>query len=178
MPKIYKPFTDHSSEGIFARIYLRAIGTVAREKTTLSTDFRLFLLGLQRVSNRGHAPFKPGEISYLLQRKTGEVYQDRYIRNQVRTLVNAGLLAPASNIRCLIYPVELILLKTDKKQVAICPEHGTHSSWSVNNNDWVTDTPPEESVEEVFVPDIDSYSYISNLDEVISSIGDGTYGTH
>lgn len=178
MPKIYKPFTDHSSEGIFARIYLRAIGTVAREKTTLSTDFRLFLLGLQRVSNRGHAPFKPGEISYLLQRKTGEIYQDRYIRNQIRTLINAGLLAPASNIRCLIYPVELILLKTDKKQVAICPEHGTHSSWSVNNIDWVPDTPPKGSVEEVFVPEVDSDSYISDLDEVISSIGDGTYGTH
>ena len=178
MPKIYRPFTDHSSEGMFARIYLRAIGTVAREKTTLSTDFRLFLLGLQRVSNRGHAPFKPGEISYLLQRKTGEIYQDRYIRNQVRTLVNAGLLAPSSNIRCLIYPVELILLKTDKKQVAICPEHGTHSSWSVNNNDWLPDSPPQEVVEEVIVPSVENYSGISFDSFNEFTIGDGTYGSY
>ena len=178
MPKKYVPFTDHSSDGIFARIYLRAIGTVAREKTTLSTDFRLFLLGLQRVSNRGHAPFKPGEISYLLQRKTGEIYQDRYIRNQVRTLVNAGLLAPASNIRCLIYPVELILLKTDKKQVAICPEHGTHSSWSVNNNDWLPDSPPQEVVEDVIVPSVENYSGISFDSDDEFTIGDGTYGSY
>ena len=178
MPKIYKPFTDHSSDGIFARIYLQAIGTVAREKTTLSTDFRLFLLGLQRVSNRGHAPFKPGEISYLLQRRTGEIYQDRYIRNQVRTLINAGLLAPASNIRCLIYPVELILLKTDKKQVAICPEHGTHSSWSVNNNDWLPDSPPQEVVEEVIVPSVENYSGISFDSDDEFTIGDGTYGSY
>ena len=178
MPKKYVPFTDHSSDGIFARIYLRAIGTVAREKTTLSTDFRLFLLGLQRVSNRGHAPFKPGEISYLLQRKTGEIYQDRYIRNQVRTLVNAGLLAPASNIRCLIYPVELILLKTDKKQVAICPEHGTHSSWSVNNNDWLPDSPPQEVVEDVIVPSVENYSGISFDSDDEFTIGDGIYGSY
>lgn len=161
MPKIYKPFTDHSSDGIFARIYLRAIGTVAREKTTLSTDFRLFLLGLQRVSNKGHAPFKPGEISYLLKRRTGERYQDRYIRNQIKTLINAELLAPASNIRCLIYPEELILLRTDKKQVAICPEHGSHTSWSGNNNDWPSDYPPVGVFEEVIVPTVENYSGIS-----------------
>lgn len=178
MPRIYKPFTDHSSDGIFARIYLQAIGTVAREKTTLSTDFRLFLLGLQRVSNRGHAPFKPGEISYLLQRKTGEIYQDRYIRNQIKTLINAGLLAPASNIRCLIYPVELIHLKTEKKQVAICPEHGTHSSWSVINNDWLPDSPPQEVVEEVIVPSVENYSGIS-FDSVNGfTIGDGIYDSY
>ena len=178
MPKIYRPFTDHSSDGMFARIYLRAIGTGAREKTSLSTDFRLFLLGLQRVSNRGHAPFKPGEISYLLQRRTGEIYQDRYIRNQIKILINAGLLAPASNIRCLIYPVELILLKTDKKQVAICPEHGTHSSWSVNNNDWVPDSLPVSQEKEVIVPLIQPVEDISDeLDEIYSRI-EGTNGSY
>jgi hypothetical protein len=178
MPKIYRPFTDHSSDGMFARIYLRAIGTVAREKTSLSTDFRLFLLGLQRVSNRGHAPFKPGEISSLIPRKTGELYEDRYIRSLIKTLINAGLLAPASNIRCLIYPAELILLKTDKKQIAICPEHGTHSSWSVNNNDWVPDSPPAIQVEEVIVPLIQSVEDISDeLNEIYSRI-EGTNGSY
>jgi len=178
MPKIYKPFTDHSSEGIFARIYLRAIGTVGREKTTLSTDFRLFFLGLQRVSNRGHAPSASGEIAFLMRKKTGEKFQDKYIRNQIKVLINAGLLAPASNSRCLIYPAELILLKTDKKQVAICPEHGTHSSWSVNNNDWLPDSPPQEVVEEVIVPSVENYSGISFNSYNEFTIGDGTYGSY
>lgn len=178
MPKIYKPFTDHSSTGIFARIYLQAIGTVAREKSALSTDFRLFLLGLQRVSNKGHAPFKPGEISFLLKRNSGEIYQDRYIRNQVKTLISAGLLAPASNIRCLIYPMELILLKTDKKQVAICPEHGSHSSWSVNNSDWAPDYPRQGVNQEAIVPANENYSGVSPEPFKEMSIGDGTYDSY
>ena len=174
MPKTYRPFTDHESDEIWGRMYLKLVGTIAREKTTLSTDFRLFFLGLQRVSNRGHSPFLPGEISRLLPRKNGVNYSPRYINNQIRVLINSGLLSPASNSRCLVYPMELINLKTDKKQVAICPEHGTHSSWSSLNNDWATDYPPrpQESVvtqpiEEVIVPDtqwdidIDTGTYTS-----------------
>jgi hypothetical protein len=177
MPKKYIPFTDHTSDGMFAKLYLRAIGTVAREKATLSTDFRLFLLGLQRVSNRGHAPFSPGEISSLMPQKTGEMYEERYINSLIRTLKNTGLLAPASNIRCLIYPVELIVLTTDKKQVAICPEHGTHRSWSTNNNDWAPDSPPASQAEEVIVPLIQPIEDISNeLDEIYSRI-EGTNGS-
>jgi hypothetical protein len=178
VPKKYKPFTDHSSDGMFARIYLRAIGTVAREKTNLSTDFRLFLLGLQRVSNRGHAVFKPGEIVSLMPQKTGEMYEERYINSLIKTLKNAGLLAPASNIRCLIYPVELILLKTDKKNAPKCEEHGTHSSWSVNNNDWVPDSLPVRKDKEVIVPLIESVEDISDeLDEIYSRI-EGTNGSY
>lgn len=178
MPKKYKPFTDHSSDGIFARIYLKAIGTVAREKTTLSTDFRLFLLGLQRVSNRGHSRFNPGEISSLLQRKTEKIFDDRYIRNQIKVLVNAGLLAPTSNIRCLIYPMELILLRTDKKQVAICSEHGTHSSWSSRNNDWAPNYPPLGVVAEAIVPAVENYSGVPLEPFKEMSIGDGTYDSY
>jgi hypothetical protein len=178
MPKIYKPFTDHSSDGMFAKLYLRAIGTVAREQKNLSTDFRLFLLGLQRVSNRGHAPFNPGEISSLIPQKTGEMYEERYINSLIRTLKNTGLLAPASNIRCLIYPVELIVLTTDKKQVAECPEHGTHSSWSVNNNDWVPDSLPVSEKKEVIVPLIQPVEDISDeLDEIYLRI-EGTNGSY
>jgi hypothetical protein len=178
MPRVYKPFTDHSSDGIFARIYLQAIGTIARQNTTLSTDFRLFLLGLQRISNRGHAPFNPGEISQLMPQKTGEMYEERYINRLIKTLKNAGLLAPASNIRCLIYPVELIVLKTDKKQVAICPEHGTHSSWSLRNRDWVPDSLPETQVEEVIVPLNESVQDISDEMEEFYQRIEGTNGSY
>ena len=74
--------------------------------------------------------------------------------------------------------MELILLKTDKKQVAICPEHGTHSSWSVNNSDWVPDSLPRETIEEVIVPSVENYSGIS-FDSVNEfTIGDGTYGSY
>ena len=176
MPKIYRPFTDHESDEIWGRMYLKLVGTIARSKTGLSTDFRLFFLGLQRVSNRGHSPFLSGEISRLLPRKNGVNYSPRYINNQIRVLINGGLLSPTSNSRCLVYPMELINLKTDKKQVAICPEHGTHSSWSSLNNDWATDYPPrpQESVVtqpivEVIVPDtqwdidIDTGTYTSQV---------------
>jgi len=174
VPKIYRPFTDHESSEIFGRIYLKLVGVIAREKTTLSTDFRLFFLGLQRMSNRGHSTFLSGEISRLLPRKNGLNYSPRYINNQIRVLINGGLISPASNSRCLVYPMELINLKTDKKQVAICPEHGTHSSWSSLNNDWATDYPPRpqesvvtEPIVEVIVPDtqwdidIDTGTYTS-----------------
>ena len=162
MPKIFKPFTDHESDEIWGRMYLKLVGKIAREKTTLSTDFRLFLLGLQRISNKGHSPFLAGEIARLLTRKEDKPFCSKYINNQIRVLINGGLLAPVSNSRCLVYPLELISLKTDRKQVAICPEHGTHSSWSSFNNDWATDYLPtiQESVipkpiEELIVPDDD-----------------------
>lgn len=178
MPKIYKPFTDHSSETIFAKLFLQAIGSIARDRHTLSTDFRVFLLGLQRVSNKGHAPFEPGEMARLLKRESGAQYEDRYLRNIVKVLINAGLVASASNIRCLIYPVELIQLRTDKKQVAICPEHGTHSSWSTKNNDWVSDSLPIPSGEDALVPTTENKSEVIDLIEEYNSIGDGSYGSY
>ena len=174
MPKIYRPFTDHESDEIWGRMYLKLVGTIAREKTNLSTDFRLFFLGLQRISNRGHSHFSVGEISRLMPRKNGVDYHSRYINQLIRILVSGGLLAPVSNSRCLVYPMELINLKTDKKQVAICPIRGTHSSWSSVSNHWVTDYPPTpqesvvtEPIEEVIVPDtqwdidIDTGTYTS-----------------
>ena len=177
MPKIYRPFTDHESDEIWGRMYLKLVGTIAREKTKLSTDFRLFFLGLQRVSNRGHSPFLPGEISRLLPRKNGVNYSPRHINNQIRVLINGGLLSPASNSRCLVYPMELINLKTDKQQVAICPEHGTHSSWSASNNDWAPDYLPESSIRELIIPVDDEDSDFSDPIWEFSQSGDGTYGS-
>ena len=174
MPKIYRPFTDHESDEIWGRMYLKLVGTIAREKTNLSTDFRLFLLGHQRISNRGHSHFSVGEISRLMPRKNGEDYSPRYINQVIRVLSSSGLLAPVSNSRCFVYPMELINLKTDKKQVAICPTRGTHCSWSSLKNDWVPDYPPRpqesvvtEPIVEVIVPDtqwdidIDTGTYTS-----------------
>ncbi len=42
MPRIYRPFTDHESDEIWGRMYLKLVGTIARSRTGLSTDFRLF----------------------------------------------------------------------------------------------------------------------------------------
>jgi hypothetical protein len=115
-----------------------------------------------------------GEISQLLERKGGKKYDIRYINGQISVLRNAGLFAPPSNARCLIYPIELLGLKTDKKKVVMCLEQGTYSSWSSLNNDWVTDYPPAnqesvviEPIEEVIAPDtqwdidIDTGTYTS-----------------
>jgi len=134
---------------------------------------RLFLLGLQRVSNRGHAPFHPQEIQQLLKKKDGSLYDEKQIRNEIKRMATQGVLSPASNIRCLLFPLELISLKTDKKNAANCPEHGTHSSWSGNNNDWASDYPPVGVAEEVIVPVVEDYSGISleSVDGI--SIGDG-----
>ena len=161
MPKIYKPFTDHTSSEMFARIYLMKAGQFARESDSLSLHMRLFFLGLQRVSNRGHAPFKAGEIQQLLQSKVGRPYGEKQIRNEIKRLTKDGLISPLSNIRCLLYPLELISLKTEKKNAAKCDEHGTHSSWSASNRDWATDYPLEVINSEVIVPES-----IENLEEI------------
>ncbi len=178
MPKKYQPFTDHTSSEMFARIYLMKAGRFARESDSLSLHMRLFFLGLQRVSNRGHAPFKAGEIQQLLQTKVGSPYGEKQIRNEIKRLANSGLIAPLSNIRCLVYPMELISLKTEKKNAASCDEHGTHSSWSGNNNDWASDYPPVGVVEEVIVPAVENYSGISLESVDDFSIGDGTYDSY
>jgi hypothetical protein len=112
------------------------------------------------MSNNGHSHFAQGEISKLLEREGGITFDPRYINSQVSVLRNVGLLAPTSNARCLVYPIELISLKTNKKKVAICSEQGTHCSWSSLNNDWAPDYLPEpvavvanQPIEEVIVPD-------------------------
>jgi len=160
MPKKYIAFTDHQNYEIFGRITLKKVGEVSRKQFNLSTDFRLFLLGLQRMSNKGHAVFLPGEIVSLVKHTPDKPYSERYLRTQIQVLVNAKLLSPESNIRCLVYPMEVISLKTDKKMTPLCPEHGTHSSWSSENQSWARDSLPEvvvepipNQVEEVIHPD-------------------------
>ena len=46
MPKIYRPFTDHESDEIWGRMYLKLVGTIARSKTGVSTNFPLFFSSL------------------------------------------------------------------------------------------------------------------------------------
>ena len=138
---------------------------------------RIFNLGLGRLSNRGHAPFLAKEIEELLRKSDGNSYTSKHIGNEIDRLALSGYLSPRSNIRCLVYPMELIGLKTDKKNAAICTQHGTHSSWSASNNDWAPDYLPETSVRELIIPADDEDSDSSDLDWEITQSGDGTYGS-
>ena len=177
MPKKYKPFTDHTSDTIFGQFGLKYSGEIARNQLGINIEFRLFLLGFQRMSNKGHSPFDPGEIAALLLKADGTEFSKRHIDGKISKLAKAGLLSPESNVRCLVYPKELIHLKTDKKKSANCPEHGTHSSWSAYNRDWAPDNPPEVTISEVIVPEsienseeIDwAEDYMNQLSGTISS---------
>jgi hypothetical protein len=171
MPKKYKPFTDHISYAFFGQLGLKYSGEIARNQTGLSLEFRLFLLGLQRMSNKGHAPFSRGEIASLLLKPNGTKFSSRHIDNQIVELAKSGALSPESNVRCLVYPRELIHLKTDKKKSATCPEHGTHSSWSAYNRDWAPDYPLEVSNSEVIVPEsIENSEEIDWADEYMNQL--------
>ena len=152
MPKKYLPFSDHTSQQIFGRLSLLSSSTIGTNAPNLGLEFRIFLVGLKRLSNRGHAPFGRGELAEALPQidsRTGEFrnYSDRQIRKKIKVLVDAGLLSSESNTRCLIYPLETISLKTSRGSDS-CPEHGTHRSWSSESNNWVDDYSHGESVNE------------------------------
>ena len=178
MPKIYKPFTEHTSENIWAKFGLARSGRLAREGQELSLHMRLFLVGLGRVSNRGHAPFSRGELQQIMVRPDGSTFDEKLIRNEIARLVASNMLAPVSNIRCLLYPKELIVLTTDKKNAATCEEHGTHSSWSALNNDWTPDYLPAVPKLEPKVPETSVGIHISDWNHDVNSIGDGTYDSY
>jgi hypothetical protein len=150
MPKKYLPFSNHTSPQIFGRLSLLASSKIGTSGTNLNLEFRIFLAGLGRLSNRGHAAFGRGELAEslpIIDINTSEsrTYSDRQIRKKIKVLVIAGLLSPESNARCLVYPVEIISLKTSRGS-DLCPEHGTHRSWSNGANDWVDDYPPAVSL--------------------------------
>lgn len=178
MPKYYEPFTEHTAETMWAKFSLANSGRLARSGQELSLHMRLFLVGLGRVSNKGHAPFKRGELQQIMARPDGGTFEERHIRNEIARLVESNMLAPVSNIRCLLYPTELIVLTTEKKNVATCPEHGTHSSWSALNNDWARDYLPEVPMVEPKVPEITAGIHISDWNIDVNSIGDGTYDSY
>lgn len=178
MPKIYKPFTEHTLENIWAKFGLVWSGRLAREGQELSLHMRLFLVGLGRVSNRGHAPFSRGELQQIMVRPNGATFEERHIRNEIARLTASNMLAPVSNIRCLLYPKELIVLTTEKKNVATCPEHGTHSSWSALNSDWAPDYLPQVPKLEPKVPETSVGIQGSDWNLDVNSIGDGTYDSY
>jgi hypothetical protein len=178
MPKIYVPFTEHTSEKIWAKFSLAKSGQLARDGQELSLHLRLFLVGLGRVSNKGHAPFKRGELQQIMGRIDGSVFTIKHIQNEISRLIQAGLLAPVSNIRCLLYPMELIVLTTDKKNVATCDEHRTHSSWSAINNNWAPDYLPQVPRVEPKVPANSVAIQVSDWNLDTNSIGDGTYDSY
>lgn len=145
MPRKFLPFQEHSSERIFAKLHPRNVRELARTQERLSTDLRLYLIGLGRVTNRGHAAFQRGELASLIGT------EDRNLRKVISKLVFSEALSPQSSVRCLVYPRELVTLTIHRGSDS-CPEHGTHRSWSNELNDWVDDYLPgasgnEESME-------------------------------
>lgn len=138
MGRKYVPFQEHYSNRIFAKLHSKSIRELAYSGTQLSSDLRLYLLGLGRVTNRGHAAFYRGELSSLMGS------EDRNLRKVLRKLVIARALSPESSIRCLVYPQEHVSLTINRGSDS-CPEHGTHRSWSNVLSDWVDDYSPEAS---------------------------------
>ena len=177
MPKKYKAFTDHTSENMWAKFALAQSGRIGRRSLDLSVHMRLFLIGLGRVSNRGHAYFPQGELAKLIQKADGTMLTDRHLREEIARLVRNGLVAPVSNIRCLVYPQELIVLTTEKKNAPECPEHGTHSSWSLYNNDWAPDYPPIGVDTELTIPEIGPVEKIYDEFEEFYLRVEGTHGS-
>jgi hypothetical protein len=138
MPKKYIPFQEHYSYRIFAKLHAKNIRDLAVLEQQLSSDLRLFFLGLGRVSNKGHATFNKGELTSLMGT------EDRNLRKIIRKLVSAKALSQESSLRCLVYPSELVSLSILRGS-DLCPEHGTHRSWSNALNNWVDDYPPTVS---------------------------------
>ena len=144
MPRKYIPFQEHYSDRIFAKLHSKSIRDMAHLGVQLSSDLRLYLLGLGRVTNRGHAAFYRGELSSLMGT------EDRNLRKVIGKLVRARALSPESSVRCLVYPQEHVSLNIHRGSDS-CPEHGTHRSWSNELIDWVDDYPPKMSVSEELV---------------------------
>lgn len=141
MPRKYIPFQEHYSDRIFAKLHSKSIRDMAHLGVQLSSDLRLYLLGLGRVTNRGHAAFYRGELSSLMGT------EDRNLRKVIGKLVRARALSPESSVRCLVYPLEHVSLNIHRGSDS-CPEHGTHRSWSNELIDWVYDYPTVASVSE------------------------------
>ena len=135
MPKKFVPFQEHYSNRIFAKLHCKQIRDLAVSEKSLSSDLRLYFVGLGRVSNKGHSPFERGELASLVGT------ENRNLRKVIRKLVVARALAPESTVRCLVYPIEMVTVSIHRGSES-CPEHGTHKSWSNQLSDWVDDYPP------------------------------------
>lgn len=110
-----------------------------------SPDLRLWLLAFGRVGPWGHACFHRGELASLLVKvncTTGEVsdYSERAVRGLIADLARAGLLAPASNLRCLVIPIEIADSQKASGRVS-CPEHRCRHVWSNQLGGWVAVKP-------------------------------------
>ena len=110
-----------------------------------SPDLRLWFLAVSRVGGWGHACFEAGEVVSLLMkvnRTSGEVatYSERALRGFIRDLVDAGLLAPPSNAKCLVIPAEILDSHKNKSRVT-CPEHRCRHVWSNRLGGWVATRP-------------------------------------
>lgn len=127
------PYEPHVSDLIFGKLWLRPAGGLG---AGLSLDFRIWLLGLGRAQPGGHAPFGQGHLRRaLVNEETGELFARQSISAAIKRLASAGLLAPTSGTRCLVYPVSLV--DVGFASGSWCPECGTRDSWHARHG-WVS----------------------------------------
>ncbi|MCP2350480.1 hypothetical protein [Nonomuraea roseoviolacea] len=106
----------------------------AAQALMLDPAFRMWLIAVGRAYQGGHANFEAEELRTLvpkMNRSTGEtsLYSDRQIGRLIKDLIEAGILAPASNRRCLVIPFTLLNADIQYSPVP-CPEHGHDLSWT------------------------------------------------
>jgi hypothetical protein len=154
MPRKFLPFQEHYSNRIFAKLHCKQIRDLAVVEKTLSSDLRLYFVGLGRISNKGHAPFERGELASLVGT------ENRNLRKVIRKLVVARALAPESTVRCLVYPIEMVTVSIHRGSDS-CPEHGTHRPWSSEINNWVDDY-PQDTTEDIELVDVFEVVQVQN----------------
>ena len=103
------------------------------EDFTLPIEMRLLGLAVGKARPGGHCPFGRGEIQASLKRMnegTGEVstYSPQYLNRVLTHGKEAGLFAPASSLRCIVLPVDVLEI-TLNLPADPCPFHGHNRSW-------------------------------------------------
>jgi hypothetical protein len=100
----------------------------------LSLDVRLLFLVIGSANSAGHAHFPEGVETLLdrIDKATGEVvpYGDRYVREVMRKLIDAGALSMHSTRKCLVVTDSLWSTGTLKMPRHSCPEHGHQMRWT------------------------------------------------
>ncbi len=100
----------------------------------LTLDLRLLFLAIGHANTAGHACFPegPGGLLNRVDRTTGELapYGDRYLREIMRKLIDAGALSLHSTLRCLVVTDALWSTGRAKVPKKKCPEHGHQMRWT------------------------------------------------
>ena len=117
----------------WGRISSQAAKQLSTE-TDLSLDVRLLFLVMGSANTAGHAYFPDGVELHLdrVRRGTGELlpYGDRYVREVVRKLIDAGALSRHSTRRCLVVTDGLWSTGAARPPKRACPEHEHQMRWT------------------------------------------------